>query len=124
MGERLPARARLSEPAAFQRALRSRPQAKGSWCRLFVAAKEAQVAAQLGMVVPKKLLRTSVRRNAAKRQVRESFRLHAQALRGCDVVVQVIANDRARSPANWARLLRADLDAMWTRVVLTPTSSP
>ena len=121
MGERLPARARLNEPAVFQRALRSRAQAKGAWCRLFVAAKATRTAAQLGMVVPKKLLRTSVRRNAAKRHVRESFRQHAQALLGCDVVVQVIANDRAQSPAAWARLLRADLDAMWPRIVANVT---
>ena len=124
MGERLPARARLSEPAAFQRALRSRPQSKGVWCRLFVAPKDANAAAQLGMVVPKKLLRTSVRRNIAKRHVRESFRLHAQGLVGCDVVVQVIANDRAQSPTDWARLLRADIDAMWARVLPKPISPP
>ena len=124
MGERLPARARLNEPAVYQRALRSRPQAKGAWCRLFIAAKAAQTAAQLGMVLPKKLLRTSIRRNAAKRHVRESFRLHAQALVGCDVVVQVIANDRALSPADWARLLRADLDSMWSRIVPKTALSP
>ncbi len=117
MGERLPARARLNEPVIFQRALRSRPQVKGAWCRVFVAAKAAQTSALIGMVVPKKLLRTSVRRNAAKRQIRESFRLHAQTLVGYDVVVQVIANDRAQSPADWARLLRADLDAMWQRLL-------
>jgi ribonuclease P protein component len=118
MGERLTARARLSEPAAFQRALRGRFQVKGQWCRVFFAQSAEIVLPRLGMVAPKKLLRTSVRRNAAKRHIRESFRLHANALPQQDFVVQVIANDRALSPRSWAQLLRAELDLLWAKAVV------
>jgi ribonuclease P protein component len=117
MGERLIARARLSEAAAYQRALRGRSQVKGVWCRVFFAQNPEIALPRLGMVVPKKLLRTSVRRNAAKRQIRDSFRLHASALPHQDFVVQVIANDRDKTHVDWARLLRADIDALWQKTL-------
>jgi ribonuclease P protein component len=121
---RLPARARLSEPAVFQRALRTRSSAKGAWCRVFITDNPIAVAAQprFGMVVPKKLLRTSVRRNTAKRQLRESFRLCAQELGARAVVVQIIANDKTKNPRDWAKLVRHELDGLWPRLVAGNTA--
>jgi ribonuclease P protein component len=120
---RLPARARLSEPVVFQRALRTRSSAKGAWCRVFITDYATAVQPRFGMVVPKKLLRTSVRRNAAKRQLRESFRLHAQSLGSRAVVVQIIANDKTKNPRDWAKLVRHELDGLWPRLVAGNTVS-
>jgi ribonuclease P protein component len=75
------------------------------------------------MVVPKKLLRTSVRRNAAKRQLRESFRLHAQGLGARAVVVQIIANDKTKNHSTWAKLVRAELDGLWPRIVVSKSAT-
>lgn len=117
MSARLPARARLSEPAVFQRALRTRSSAKGVWCRVFITDHLIAAQPRFGMVVPKKLLRTSVRRNAAKRQLRESFRLYGQGLGARAVVVQIIANDKTKRPRDWAKLVRHELDGLWPRLV-------
>jgi ribonuclease P protein component len=119
---RLPARARLSEPAVFQRALRARPAVKGTWCRVFLSDSPTSSQPRFGMVVPKKLLRTSVRRNAAKRQLRESFRLHAQGLGARAVIVQIIANDKSKNPRDWAKLVRTELDGFWPRLVVGHTA--
>ncbi len=44
---------------------------------------------RLGLVVPKKALTSSVKRNLCKRLIRESFRLQQQSLQGLDVVILV-----------------------------------
>lgn len=46
--------------------------------------------ARLGLVVPKRLARTAVMRNAIKRQGREAFRLLARSLPPCDIVVTYV----------------------------------
>jgi len=44
-------------------------------------------AGRLGLAISKKSCRLAVQRNRLKRVVRESFRLHKEALSGLDVVV-------------------------------------
>jgi ribonuclease P protein component len=44
---------------------------------------------RLGLVVAKKTISLSVKRNVCKRLIRESFRSHLQALQGLDVVILV-----------------------------------
>ncbi len=63
----------------------------------------------------KKLVRTSVRRNEAKRQIRESFRLTASLLRPGDYVVRVVTTDRAIAVKAWGKKLRVELDHLWAK---------
>jgi ribonuclease P protein component len=44
---------------------------------------------RLGLIVPKKQIKSAVKRNRAKRLIRESFRCHQTLLSGLDVVVLV-----------------------------------
>lgn len=55
----------------------------------------------LGLVVPKKFVRTSVLRNRVKRAAREVFRRLPSGLAGHDVVVRVRAPVR---PEDWSSL--------------------
>lgn len=68
--------------------------------------------ARLGLAVGKKVDKRAVVRNRIKRQVRESFRHHQQALTGLDiVVVGREAASRVNNPD-----LRQSLQAHWRRV--------
>lgn len=69
-------------------------------------------AVRLGLVVSKKLARTSVRRNLIKRQSRMLFRVwSASTLAACDVVVKLTANvaglDRRAQFGELAGLMQA-----------------
>ena len=46
-------------------------------------------AGRLGLIVPKKQIKSAVKRNRVKRLIRESFRCHQALLKGLDVVVLV-----------------------------------
>ena len=56
---------------------------------LILAKINTEVCPRLGLVVAKKNIRHAVGRNRAKRHIRESFRLHQDALSNLDVVVLV-----------------------------------
>lgn len=45
--------------------------------------------ARLGMVIPKRYAKSAVLRNAVKRQAREAFRLVAERLPACDLVLRL-----------------------------------
>jgi len=54
-----------------------------------LAAPNGLSYARLGMIVPKKIISTAVRRNRVKRLIRESFRLNQVDLAGLDVVARI-----------------------------------
>jgi ribonuclease P protein component len=76
----------------------------------------AVIAHQIGIIAPKKLLRTSVLRNAAKRHIRESFRVVKAQLPQGQYVVRVFAHDRALAPSRWATMFRDELIRLWREV--------
>ncbi len=61
---------------------------------------------RFGVVVPKKLVKQAVLRNVIKRQGREAFRLVANALPSCDVVLRV--NRSLGNPGSSKRIFRKD----------------
>ena len=72
---------------------------------------EKQNLSRLGVVVPKKLVKQAFLRNAVKRQGREAFRLLANELPPCDVVLRVhrpLGSAKQLSYKDW-RLLIDDL---------------
>ena len=49
----------------------------------------------MGMVIPKRYAKSAVLRNAIKRQAREAFRLVAERLPACDLVLRLARAPRA-----------------------------
>jgi ribonuclease P protein component len=77
--------------------------------------EETVSAARLGLVVPKKLCKLAVRRNQAKRVVREAFRQQRAGLPACDLVFRLAVNvNRLAWPAAKS-LLAADARALLAR---------
>lgn len=54
-----------------------------------LAAPNGLDHARLGLIIPKKIIATSVGRNRVKRLLREGFRLHQAELTGLDVVARL-----------------------------------
>ncbi len=105
----------------FAAALNARPLVKGGACRIHRSARASgSEGARLGMIVAKKLLRTSVRRNEAKRQIRESFRLVAARIPDGEYVVRVTGVDLSIPSKRWGMRLREELDRLWLGVAARP----
>lgn len=68
--------------------------------------------ARLGLVIAKKKVRRSVDRNRLKRTIRESFRLHQDALPATDVVFMA-RQDIMAMPAD---VFRQALEQAWKRL--------
>lgn len=81
--------------------------------RLTILARQNELGhARLGLAISKRMIKTAVGRNRIKRLVRESFRLHQQALSGLDIVV--MSRNGAPQASN-PQLLTA-LQTHWQRV--------
>ena len=75
----------------FAAVLKSRERRRSAHFSLHWRAGAAAVS-RLGLVLPKKLARTSVRRNLIKRQTRMLFRAWAAGqMAACDVVLKITA---------------------------------
>lgn len=66
---------------------------------------------RLGLAVPRRVARRAVARNRLKRQIRESYRQHAERLGGLDVVV--LANKGAEQVVS--KCFRRVLARQWER---------
>lgn len=66
--------------------------------------------ARLGVIVPKKVVKSSVQRHQLKRIVRESFRLNQYFLNHHDVVILFI---KARADA---AVIRSELSTLWLKM--------
>lgn len=73
---------------------------------------------RLGLVVARKNIRRAVDRNRVRRAVRESFRLHRQALPTRDIIIMVRSVAAARAGA----ALRDSLTRHWTKMANTCAS--
>lgn len=81
---------RLNIPPDFQ-AVFAQPQPLRSRSVYFtiLARPNPEKPARLGIIVAKRIIRRAVRRNAARRLIRESFRMNQGQLLGLDIVVLV-----------------------------------
>lgn len=111
-----PSAARLHRPSEYAAALKGRRIARGA---LFVVSSPREPAgpsARLGLVVPKRHAPLAVTRNAIKRVIRESFRLHRQALPGGDLVFRLVNRPAQVSLTVLKRQVRAEADALLGRI--------
>ena len=69
--------------------------------------------ARIGLVVAKKVLPLSVKRNLCKRLIRESFRMYQQSLSGLDIVILVRSEITQQNRLDvWQ-----SLNKLWTNIV-------
>jgi len=83
---------RLHTPNEFSGVFSSRQVVRGGLNSPFILhfrLLENQSLPRLGVVVPKRLVKKAFLRNAVKRQGREAFRLFANELPSCDLVLRV-----------------------------------
>jgi len=78
----------LRKPEEFSSVIRYRCSASSEWLQIF-AKPNGLVQPRLGLIVAGKIERLAVRRNRAKRLLREAFRARTQELAGLDLVVRV-----------------------------------
>ena len=79
---------------------------------LILAKPSSSISARLGLVIAKKQIKLSVRRNRIKRLIRESFRLQGKKLPAIDVIV--LARSNADKLDN--NEVTAILNGLWKRV--------
>ena len=110
--------ARLLQPADFQLALGCRPAARG---QLFVFHHKPVVAsgtqaARLGLIIPKRLIRSAVRRNTIKRVIRECFRLRQSTCRPGLLVVRLKAPIARCTLTQLRQLVRLEINQLLDRL--------
>ena len=66
--------------------------------------------ARLGVIIPKKALKLSTQRHRLKRIVRESFRLHQDNLKGCDIIIMMKTREYSST------LARPTLEQIWAKI--------
>lgn len=108
---------KLVSPAQFESALRTRPLARGSlltfhWCNQPPTEGDGAGLPKIGLVVPKRLVRLSVRRNAIKRVLREAFRHQQTFLRPGYYVFRVKAPVNLANLRDLKRIVRAEADQL------------
>jgi ribonuclease P protein component len=122
-----PRAARLLVAAEFNRVFERRPVQRGRFFTLHSRpprtpdeangqAEAPQDVARIGIVVPKKLLKTAVHRNLVKRIVRESFRKRARQLAAMDIVVRLSAKVRRGEEPIDRQALALDVLALLDRL--------
>lgn len=101
-----PRAARLLVPTDFRRVFERRIASRGEYFTLHQRPADPAdpvplTRARLGIVIPKKLLRTAVHRNLVKRLARECFRRAAPQLPPADLVVRLARKiDPAAGPVD------------------------
>ncbi|MFA5664960.1 ribonuclease P protein component [Castellaniella sp.] len=120
MAADFPPSARLHRPSEYAAALRGRRVARGA---LFVVhqgretALQPQPQARLGLIIPKRLARLAVVRNAIKRVVREAWRQQRHSLPATDLVFRLVARPPQGSLRVIKRAVRQEADALLARVI-------
>ncbi len=110
-----PPSARLHRPSEYAAALKGRRVARGA---LFVVhlSREPSAQARLGLIIPKRLARLAVVRNAIKRVLRDAWRQRRHALPAADLVFRLVAPPPQGSLTHLKRAVRQEADALLLRV--------
>ncbi|UOD50539.1 ribonuclease P protein component [Orrella daihaiensis] len=114
---------RLLSPEQFAVALRSRPVGRSPlltfhWCKSPTVEATDNCQPKLGLIIPKRLARLSVQRNAIKRVLRESFRHQQSKLPGGYYVARLAAPLPTVSLTELKRLIRQQADSILIKASL------
>jgi len=107
-----PRAARLLDKAQFDAVFAAKRRQQSPLFLLHVAPGVHDTA-RLGLAIAKRVVADASARNRLKRHAREAFRCIRHALPPLDIVLVA----KASAPAQPARALRADLDALFLRLV-------
>jgi ribonuclease P protein component len=80
---------RLHRPGEFSAVMAARRVVRGTCFDLHFRPANIAGKARIGLIVPKRLARAAVLRNAIKRQGREAFRMLASAIQPYDLVLRL-----------------------------------
>ena len=105
---------RLTRPAEYQLVFTKSKRVGDKELNILFRANQKPFA-RLGIVVPRKHIRKAIVRNQIKRQVRESFRWHQEALKGWDVVILLRSKPGVVSNAS----IRERLEKYWQHIART-----
>ncbi len=113
-----PRRARLLKPAEFKAVFAAGGRNSERWLSALAKANDIGQP-RLGLAVAKKTVPHAVDRNRIKRQIRESFRLHQQALPAVDIVLLT----RPGCAQVDSEQLRQILERLWNRIAAANKAS-
>ena len=108
--------ARIHESDSFKSALSSRPVGRSKHFFVHCVAPDVLSLAQIGLIVPRRLLKRATARNTIKRLIRESFRVKQHRLAKRAWVVRLRLTPEAASNSVMKKLLRAELDHLFTEL--------
>ncbi len=111
--------ARLHRPTEYVAAFKGKRIARGA---LFVIYSPRKITtpepkSRLGMVIGKRYAKLSVCRNAIKRVIRESYRLHRDELPPKDLVFRLIKPIPKTSLTQLKKIVRAEADELLNRLI-------
>ncbi|NWG30439.1 MAG: ribonuclease P protein component [Rhodocyclaceae bacterium] len=110
---------RLLRPQEFAAVFSARRTSRGT--RFVLHYKENGLPhPRLGLVIPKKLARTAVLRNAIKRQAREAFRLNRPGLPAFDLVLRLVQPVTLGEKSDW----RVEIGELFGRFVTAGHKKP
>jgi len=115
-GEQFSRAMRLSRARDIARVFRGGLSISNSYVTIRAHRRGGSSAARLAFAVARKHVASAVLRNRVKRIVRESFRRHAELLRGHDIVVV----SRPGLSKAQGQDLRKTIDQQWSRLVAEP----
>lgn len=115
-GAGFPRVCRLLKPAEFSAVFAHRQTIRGRFLSVHLLPRVA-APPRLGLVIPKKQLRTAVSRNLVKRHIREAFRQMRPALPIADYVFRLTSKPQAASRAELRRLLRSEINTLCQRCI-------
>lgn len=109
-----PRACRLLKPAEFTAVFSRRQTIRGRYLTIHLLPRDDSLS-RLGLVIPKKQLRTAVSRNLVKRLIRETFRQMRSGLPTADYVFRLTSKPQAGSRTALRRLLRGEIIALCER---------
>ena len=106
-----PATNRLKTASQFKQVFSNSKKAPTKGCCVFYRANNLNCA-RLGVIVQKKHIRKSCKRNWFKRQARESFRLAQHSFGGVDIIVLAFKEANTMTSND----VRKNLEKQWQKI--------
>jgi ribonuclease P protein component len=106
-----PKQVRLTDAKDFRQVFAGAKRIAGAHLVLLYRCNELDFS-RLGLAISKKHLKTAVKRNSAKRLVREYFRLHQDEIKGLDIIVL----SRAGLESACKEEIRQALERLWWKL--------
>ena len=117
-GATFPKSARLLRPSEFSTALRGKRIGRGAFFMLsrFIHYSSPSSTARLGLIIAKRNAQRASSRNAIKRVIRESFRMHRHQLPAGDYIIRLHHKIPDCSLTELKKITRQEIDSFFDAV--------